>query len=67
MAENWGKEMHGQFPRSLHEKSMNKEQSRRWLKYEHIKEGGSRKYKSGRSGMGSHHKLFSKKTFERKY
>jgi hypothetical protein len=69
MAGNGGKGVHGQFPRGLDDKSMDKEQTYRWLKNEHITgvRGRSRKYRSDSSGMNSHHKLLSNKIFERNY
>jgi hypothetical protein len=49
--------MHGQLPRSLDEKLVDKEQSYLWLKFGDIK----RETESGRSGSGNQHKLFKRK------
>jgi hypothetical protein len=52
--------MHGQFPRSLDENLVNKEQSRRWLKFRDIKE------ETERTVVAAQDQAISAKNFERK-
>jgi hypothetical protein len=56
--------MHGQFPRSLDEKLVDKEQSYRWLKFGDIKR--ETKYNCGSSGSGNQHKLLQEKNVGRR-